>query len=113
MMGPLWVLALLSLGVGAYSTITGHFLSFGPAEGEHGPAWLMPAAVGVAVAGIGLAWLTYQRRAIDANRLAAMFGPIRHAALAKFWIDDVYEGVLGDVAVHVLAHHRLVRSLSG
>ena len=55
----------------------------------------MPAAVGVAVAGIGLAWLTYQRRAIDANRLAAVFGPIRHAALAKFWIDDVYEGVLG------------------
>jgi NADH-quinone oxidoreductase subunit L len=95
MMGPLWILALLSLGVGVYSTLTGHFLSFGPAEGEHPPSWLTPAAVGVAVAGIGLAWLTYQRRAIDANRLAAMFGPIRHAALAKFWIDDVYEGVLG------------------
>ena len=34
MMGPLWVLALLSLGVGVYSTLTGHILSFGPAEGE-------------------------------------------------------------------------------
>ena len=95
MMGPLWLLALLSLGVGVYSTLTGHVLSFGPAEGEHAPAWLTPAAVGVAVAGIVLAWLTYQRRAIDANRLAAMFGPIRRAAIAKFWIDDVFEGVLG------------------
>ena len=95
MMGPLWLLALLSLGVGVYSTLTGHVLSFGPAEGEHAPGWLTPAAVGVAVAGIVLAWLTYQRRAIDANRLAAMFGPIRRAAIAKFWIDDLFEGVLG------------------
>jgi NADH-quinone oxidoreductase subunit L len=44
------------------------------------------------VAGILLAWLTYQRRAIDAARLAAMFGPIRRAALARFWIDDLFEG---------------------
>jgi NADH-quinone oxidoreductase subunit L len=95
MLLPLWVLALLSLGVGVYSTITGHFLSFGPAEGEHAPGWLQPAAVGVALAGIGLAWLTYQRRSIQPERLAATFGPIRTAALAKFWIDDIFEGVLG------------------
>jgi NADH-quinone oxidoreductase subunit L len=95
MLLPLWVLALLSMAVGIYSTLTGHVLQFGPAEGEHGPGWLMPAAVGVAVAGIGLAWLTYQRRTIDAGHLAAMFGPIRRAALAKFWIDDFFEGVLG------------------
>jgi NADH-quinone oxidoreductase subunit L len=95
MMGPLWVLAVLSLGVGIYSTMTGHFLTFGAAEGEHAPAWLTPTAVGVAIAGIGLAWLTYQRRAIDAGTLAAAFGPIRTAALHKFWIDDIYEGLLG------------------
>jgi NADH-quinone oxidoreductase subunit L len=95
MLLPLWVLTLLSLGVGIYSTMTGHFLTFGAEEGEHAPAWLTPTAVGVAVAGITLAWLTYQRGAIDANRLAAVFGPIRRAALAKFWIDDIYEGVLG------------------
>ena len=48
-------------------TFTGHVLSFGPAEVEHAPGWLTPAAVGVAVAGILLAWLTYQRRAINAD----------------------------------------------
>jgi NADH-quinone oxidoreductase subunit L len=95
MLLPLWVLTLLSLGVGVYSTIAGRVLQFGPAEDAHAPGWLMPAAIGVAVAGIALAWLTYQRRAIDAARLAATFGPIRRAALAKFWIDDVFEGVLG------------------
>ena len=30
MLLPLWVLALLSMAVGIYSTITGHVLSFGP-----------------------------------------------------------------------------------
>jgi NADH-quinone oxidoreductase subunit L len=105
MMLPLWVLAVLSLAVGVYSTLTGHFLSFGPAEGEHAPGWLMPAAVGVAVAGIGLAWLVYQRRTIDAARLAAVFAPIRYAAIRKFWIDDIYEGVL---AFALLALSRLI-----
>jgi NADH-quinone oxidoreductase subunit L len=92
---PLWLLAVLALGIGIYSTVTGHFLTFGAEEGEHAPAWLTPAAVGVAVAGIALAWLTYQRRSIAPERLAAAFGPIRSAAIAKFWIDDIYEGILG------------------
>ena len=48
--------------------------------------------VGAGVAGIALAWLTYGSRTIDAARLAGMFGPIRTAALAKFWIDDLFEG---------------------
>jgi len=107
MMLPLWILALLSLGVGIYSTLTSHFLQF-PAEAgaEHAaPGWLTPAAVGVAIAGIGLAWLVYQRRTIDAGKLAAVFGPIRTAALHKFWIDDFYEGIL---ALALLAFSRIV-----
>ena len=109
MMLPLWVLALLSLGVGTYSTTTGHFLQFGPgaeSAGEHvGPIWLTPAAVGVAVGGIALAWLVYQRRTIDAGTLAAVFGPIRTAALHKFWIDDIYEGIF---ALALLAFSRII-----
>jgi NADH-quinone oxidoreductase subunit L len=57
------------------------------------PGWLMPLAVGVASAGILLAWLTYERQAIDANRLAQAFGPIRQAALAGFWVDAVVLGL--------------------
>ena len=95
---PLWILALLSMAVGIYFAVVGRVLPFGPAEHEFtSPAWLMPAAVGVAVGGILLAWLTYQRRAIDAASLAAAFGPIRHAALKRFWIDDLFEGAYGIV----------------
>jgi NADH-quinone oxidoreductase subunit L len=91
---PLWILALLSIGIGLYFTVAGPALPFGPAEAEfHAPGWLMPAAVGVAVAGILLAWLTYQQRTIDAASLAAAFGPIRYAALRRFWLDDLFEGL--------------------
>jgi NADH-quinone oxidoreductase subunit L len=109
MMLPLWVLAALSLAVGVYSTVAGRVLQFGPAAeagAEHvAPAWLTPAAVAVAIAGIALAWLVYQRRTIDAGKLAAAFGPIRTAALHKFWIDDIYEGIL---AFALLAFSRIV-----
>jgi len=74
----------------------GIYFTFTHGEPEFAsPSWLTPSAVGVAIAGIVLAWLTYQRAVIDAATLAAIFGPIRRAALARFWIDDVFEGVLG------------------
>ena len=103
---PLWILAALSLGVGLYFTVAGPALPFGPAEPEfESPAWLMPVAVGAAVGGILLAWLTYQRRAIDAGALAGAFGPLRHAALKRFWIDDLFEGAYGVV---LLGFSRLI-----
>ena len=64
---------------------------------------LPPASLPAAIAGIGLAWLVYQRRTIDAGKLASAFGPIRTAALHKFWIDDLYEGIL---ALALLAFSR-------
>ncbi|MBX7186929.1 MAG: NADH-quinone oxidoreductase subunit L [Vicinamibacteria bacterium] len=87
MSGPLWVLALSALAIGGYFTL--HH-----AEAEFtSPAWLTPAAVTVALSGIFLAWLTYQRQTISADSLASAFGPIRRAALAKFWIDDIFEAI--------------------
>jgi NADH-quinone oxidoreductase subunit L len=107
MLLPLWILALLSMAVGIYSTFIGPGLVAAP-EGaaEHAaPGWLTPAAVGVALAGIALAWLTYQRGTINAASLASAFGPIRQAALRKFWIDDLFERVL---AAGTLAFSNLI-----
>jgi NADH-quinone oxidoreductase subunit L len=106
MLLPLWVLALLSMAVGLYSTFIGPGLVAAPEGAEHAaPGWLTPAAVGVALAGIALAWLTYQRGAINPASLASAFGPIRNAALQKFWIDDLFENV---VAAGTLAFSSLV-----
>jgi NADH-quinone oxidoreductase subunit L len=101
MTGPLWILALIAMGIGILLTIQPPRL-----EAEfHAPAWAAPIAIAAAFGGILLAWLTYQRRAISADTLASIFAPIRYAALRRFWIDDlflaIYRGVL-------LAFSRLV-----
>jgi NADH-quinone oxidoreductase subunit L len=84
---PLWLLAVLSVAIGVF------FAVHHPEAEVAAPAWLTPLAVGVAVGGIALAWLTYHRHVIAADRLAATFGLVREAALAKFWLDDLFEGL--------------------
>jgi NADH-quinone oxidoreductase subunit L len=86
---PLWILALMCVGVGALFTV------WHPEAEFEAPGWLTPAAIGVAVAGIALAYLVYQRHAISADGLARAFAPIRAAALRRFWIDDVFAGIYG------------------
>jgi NADH-quinone oxidoreductase subunit L len=87
MSGPLWVLALLAVAIGIYFTVH-------PPHGAfEAPGWLMPVAIAVALAGMLLAWVTYQRQIISADTLATAFTPIRVAALRKFWLDDLFLAV--------------------
>ena len=104
MLLPLWVLALMTMAVGVYTTFGGAATAGFFVGGEHvaanaepalPPGWLTPAAVSAGIAGILLAWLTYQTRTISATSLAAAFGPIRTAAIRKFWIDDLFEAIYG------------------
>jgi NADH-quinone oxidoreductase subunit L len=81
---PLWLLAAVAMAIGLGFTVQ-------HAEPEFAmPGWLTPLAVLSSAGGILLAWLTYQRGAVSAAGLAAVFGPIRRAALAKFWLDDLF-----------------------
>jgi NADH-quinone oxidoreductase subunit L len=113
MLLPLWVLALMTMAVGVYTTWGGAATAAFFVGGEHvaanaeaaPPGWLTPAAVAAGGAGILLAWLTYQTRAINATSLAAAFGPIRSAAIRKFWIDDLFEAIYG---VILLGFSRIV-----
>jgi NADH:ubiquinone oxidoreductase subunit 5 (subunit L)/multisubunit Na+/H+ antiporter MnhA subunit len=72
---PLWVLAIIAMGIGIY------FTRHAPHAQFEAPGWLTPAAIGVALSGILLAWLTYQRRIVSADALASVFlaDPARRA----------------------------------
>jgi len=89
---PLWILAMASMTLGI-----GFAYTHPRAEFE-APGWITPLAIVIAVAGIVLAWLTYQRRVVDAQKLANAFAPIRYAAERRFWLDDlftwIYRGVI-------------------
>ena len=96
---PLWILAIAAMTIGIGFTLR-------PPEAEfHAPGWAAPAAIGVALGGILLAWLTYQRRAISADTLASVFAPIRYAALRRFWLDDIFIAIYRSV---LLVFSRLI-----
>src|SRR5882724_7680601 len=84
---PLWILAGLAMALGIGFAITHPRAEF------EAPGWITALAITVAVGGIVLAWLTYQRRAVDAQKLSDAFGLIRDAAIRRFWLDDLFEGI--------------------
>jgi NADH-quinone oxidoreductase subunit L len=96
MMGPLWILALLSivgaaLGGAALGLTFPEFLrgTTGAAL-PHGPHWLTPFSVGLALAGVILAWLVYQRRTISAEALTRGLGPLPAWAARGYGLDALY-----------------------
>ena len=81
---PLWILALLAMALGV------GFAVKHPEAEFVAPGFVTPLAIALALAGILLAWLTYERRAIDADRLSRPFALIRDAAQNRFYLDDAF-----------------------
>jgi NADH-quinone oxidoreductase subunit L len=84
---PLWTLAVLTL-------VTGLLFAFGVGEAPaHGPGWIPALSLALGLAGIVVAWLTWERRLVSAESLARGLGPLAAAARRKFWLDDLYAGI--------------------
>jgi NADH-quinone oxidoreductase subunit L len=82
MAGPLWILAVLTVGLGLVLAVRG---------GEHhGPGWLPVLSLALAAGGVALAWATYQQELVSADRLAALFGPIDFLARRRYGLDALY-----------------------
>ncbi|MHB8991946.1 MAG: NADH-quinone oxidoreductase subunit L [Chloroflexota bacterium] len=108
---PLMILAVPSILSGFWgSPLTGNgFATF--LEGGHGEAEplnlvVMGSSMVVALSGIGLAWLMYGARTLAPERISAAFGPVHRVLYSKYWIDELYDGI---VAVAVLGTSRLLR----
>ena len=99
MMSPLWLLGALSIaGVALGGVFLGQTFPeyLGRARGvtlPHGPGWLTPLSVGLAVAGLLLAWLVYQRGTIRAETLAGALGPLPAWAARGYGLDALFTGV--------------------
>jgi NADH-quinone oxidoreductase subunit L len=111
MMSPLWLLAVLSvagtaLGGAMLGQTFPEFLGRGRgATLPHGPGWLTPFSVGLALAGLLLAWLVYQRRTVSAGALTRPLGPLPAWAARGYGLDGLYEALYRGA---VLALGRLV-----
>jgi NADH-quinone oxidoreductase subunit L len=99
MMGPLWLLAVLSiagtaLGGAALGLTFPEFLrGEAGATLPHGPGWLTPFSVGLALAGLVLAWLVYQRRTVSVGALTRGLGPLPAWAAQGYGLDALYVAV--------------------
>ncbi|HEY8489446.1 MAG TPA: NADH-quinone oxidoreductase subunit L, partial [Dehalococcoidia bacterium] len=51
-------------------------------------------STGVALAGIGLAWLIYGTGALKAEAIRRAFGPVATLVEQRYYLDHLYEGVL-------------------
>jgi NADH-quinone oxidoreductase subunit L len=105
---PLIILAIFAFAAGLfgmstehspyYSFITPVFQPHAEAAEHHGPSELLMAviSVGIAVAGIGLAYWMYLRRKELADRLAERFHAVYRLLLNKYWVDEFYVAVFVD-----------------
>jgi NADH-quinone oxidoreductase subunit L len=75
-------LAVLTLVLGLRAAVAGH----------HGEAlaWLPWVSLGLAAAGIALAWVTYQAHAVDPARLSAALGPLDFLARRRYFLDAIF-----------------------
>ena len=86
MSGVCWTLAALSVATGV--NLARQMLAGGHQEGA--PAWLPAFSLGLAGAGIVLAWAMYRRSAIDPARVATVLAPLDWAARRRYGIDAVF-----------------------
>lgn len=106
---PLTALAVLSVIGGwiglpldlLWGHVLGDFLSPVFAHAEAHPhvspgveLALMAASIGVAVAGIGVAWAMYGRPSDLAERLAARWRAFYSLLLNKYWVDEIYDAAV-------------------
>ncbi len=96
MIVPLLILMAGAVGVGFIGTpASGHWFRhfLGAAEGSgHGPGWIPPAAVGVALGGIGLAILRYGFGwALLPAGLRTLGRPLHQLVFHKYYVDEIYD----------------------
>ncbi len=100
MRGPLWLLAALTVLVGLR-------LWTGPRGPHHGPEWLAPLSIALALGGVLLAWAMYQRGAVDPARVAGTFPltVLDFVARRRYGLDALYGGLYRGL---LLAFSRLI-----
>jgi NADH-quinone oxidoreductase subunit L len=96
---PLVFLAVLSVGAGwvALPWLQHGFSSFvyhGKPHHAEPEYMLMIVSTLVSVAGIGLAWLMYYRKAISADLVAARLKPIYTLLYNKYYFDELYDLII-------------------
>ena len=96
---PLILLAIPSILSGFWgSPLMGNgfatFFEGGHVEAEPMNLMVMGVSTVVALAGIYLAWLMYGAKSLAPEKVSAAFGPVYQVLYHKYWIDELYNGIV-------------------
>jgi len=99
---PLIVMASFAVGIGWILSDQGwfplrHFLepNLPVATDHHGPVWLAPLSMAVAMAGLILAWVGYGLKIrLIPGSIQSFFRPIHRVVAGKYFVDELYGMVL-------------------
>jgi NADH-quinone oxidoreductase subunit L len=98
MLGPLAVLALLSVGVGYFADVPVFLGKLFPTVQQTEDILLVAISVAFGVAGIALAALLYVFKPGLPDRIAAAFGGLYNLVYNKYFVDEIYDAaVVGPV----------------
>ncbi|MBY6037319.1 NADH-quinone oxidoreductase subunit L [Fictibacillus nanhaiensis] len=97
---PMIVLGVLAVVAGYlntpwFGTFLTDYLSQGPVEllhaDHHGPVWIPFVATAVALLGIGLAYMIYQKGSVSRDWLTRTFPGLSHVIYNKWFVDEGYD----------------------
>ncbi|MBU9710323.1 NADH-quinone oxidoreductase subunit L [Evansella tamaricis] len=96
---PLAVLAFLAIVAGFVNTPFGFYLEDFLLQGlnvgyqAHGEMWLVGLSIGIAVVGIGLAYLMYGKKVISSEAIRSKVPAVHKLLLNKYYMDELYQKV--------------------
>ncbi len=97
MAAPLIVLAAVTLGLGFFETPLAAFLTRAATRAAGHHAWLLFVAVGLALAGTGLAWLEFGRRGAAQVGFVERVPALRALFAQRWYLDHLYRLLLDRV----------------
>jgi len=98
MAAPLVVLAAVTIFLGFFQIPLHAFLidiaGHGPA---HGPAWLLPTALGLAIVAVALAWFEFGRKNAGQVGLIEKIAPLYQLFSQRWYLDHIYRWLVDNI----------------
>ena len=91
MAAPLVVLAAITIVFGFFQVPLHGFLIDIPGHGPaHGPVWLLPMALGLAIAAVILAWFEFGRKQASQMGFVEKMAPLYRLFSERWYLDHIY-----------------------